>query len=285
VSELTRRVVVSLVGAPVVLGVLWLGDAALAALVSILSAIAAWELFRIAHAAGYAPIGPLGIALAAVLPLAVHAQRLGLVRVPFSAVVLAGIATMAVALLLRPPERRPLGASAVTLLGVGYTGGLLSFVYVLRHFDYVIGATAGLVVAGFPLFLTWGTDIGAYFVGRAVGGPKLMPTISPGKTRAGAVGGLVTALLTAWLYHRFALVPYAQLALRPVALIGVTIVLSVAGQVGDLVESQLKREGHVKDSSHLLPGHGGVLDRVDSLLFTFPLAFVLLRWLVIPVPR
>lgn len=284
-SELARRVIVALIGAPVALGVLWLGDAALTTLVSVLSAIAAWELFRIARAAGYTPLARLGIVMAAVLPLVVHAQRLGLVRVPFTVPVLVLLVTLAVALFRRAPAERPLGAAAITLLGVGYTGGLLSFAYTLRHFDYVIGATAGLVVVGFPLFVTWATDIGAYFVGRAVGGRKLMPSISPGKTVSGAVGGLLSAVLVAWVYHRVALVPYAQLALRPLALVGVALALSAAGQVGDLVESQLKREGNVKDSSHLLPGHGGILDRLDSLLFTFPLAYVLLHWLVIPVPR
>lgn len=284
-SELTRRVIVALIGAPIALGVLWLGDAALTTLVSVLAAIAAWELFRIAHAAGYTPLAPLGIVMAAVLPLVVHAQRLGFVRVPFTVPVLVLLGTVTVALFRRAPAERPLGAAAITLLGVGYTGGLLSFAYLLRHFDYVIGATAGLVVVGFPLMLTWATDIGAYFVGRAVGGRKLMPSISPGKTVSGAIGGLASAVLVAWLYHRFALVPHAQLALRPLTLVGVAIALSVAGQVGDLVESQLKREGSVKDSSHLLPGHGGVLDRLDSLLFTFPLAYVLLHGLVIPVPR
>jgi len=284
-SELTKRILVALVGAPLALAVLWYGDAALATLVSIASAVAAWELFRIARSAGYTPIGPLGIGMAAALPLVVHAQQLGLIRVPFSVPVLVMLGTVAVALFVRGPSERPLGAAAITLFGVAYTAGLLSFAYALRTFDYVIGQAAGTVVVAFPLLVTWATDVGAFFVGRLIGGPKLMPSVSPGKTVAGAVGGVCLAVLVAWLYHRHALVPIAQLALTPWALVGVAVALSAAGQVGDLVESQLKREGQVKDSSQLIPGHGGVLDRLDSLLFTFPVAFVLLRWLVIPVPR
>jgi len=284
-SELTKRILVALVGAPLALAVLWYGDAALATLVSIASAVAAWELFRIARSAGYTPIGPLGIGMAAALPLVVHAQQLDLIRVPFSVPVLVMLGTVAVALFVRGPSERPLGAAAITLFGVAYTAGLLSFAYALRTFDYVIGQAAGTVVVAFPLLVTWATDVGAFFVGRLIGGPKLMPSVSPGKTVAGAVGGVCLAVLVAWLYHRHALVPIAQLALTPWALVGVAVALSAAGQVGDLVESQLKREGQVKDSSQLIPGHGGVLDRLDSLLFTFPVAFVLLRWLVIPVPR
>ncbi len=284
-SELARRVIVALIGAPIAMLIIWVGDAALATLIGVLSALAAWELYRIAHAAGYTPVAPVGIVAAAVLPLVVHAQQLGLVRVPFSAPILVLLATVIVSLFVRSPSERPLGASAITLFGVAYTGGLLSFAYALRNFDYVVGQAAGAVVVAFPLLLTWATDIGAFFVGRAVGGRKLMPSISPGKTVSGAIGGVLAAVLVAWLFQRYALIPIAQLALRPMALVGVAVALSVVGQVGDLVESQLKREANVKDSSHLIPGHGGVLDRLDSLLFTFPVAFVLLRWLVIPVPR
>lgn len=283
-SELARRVVVALIGAPLTVVILWYGDAAMATLLSVLSAIAAWEFYRIASSGGHTPIAPLGIVMAAVLPLVVHAETLGLVRVPYVALVLVLLATIAASLFVRAPSEKPLGAAATTLFGAAYTGGLLSFAYSLRYFDYVIGQAAGTVVVVFPLLLTWATDTGAYFTGRLIGGPKLMPSISPGKTVSGAIGGILTTIIVAWLYQRYALIPVARLALTPVALVGVAITMSVVGQIGDLVESQIKREGNVKDSSHLLPGHGGVLDRVDSLLFTFPVAFALLRWLVIPVP-
>ncbi len=284
-SELARRVVVALIGAPLALLILWYGDAALATLASVLSAIAAWELFRIARAGGATPIAPLGIGLAAVVPLVVHAQQLGLVRVPLTVPLLVVLGTFAAALFVRAPSEKPLGAAAITLVGVVYTGGLLSFAYTLRYFDYAVGQAAGMVVVVFPLLLTWATDIGAYFTGRAVGGRKLMPSISPGKTVSGAVGGVLAAVITAWAYQRWALTPIAQLAFTPWALVGVAITVSVVGQIGDLVESQLKREANVKDSSHLLPGHGGVLDRLDSLFFTLPVTFVLLRWFVLAVPR
>ena len=171
--------------------------------------------------------------------------------------------------------------------GVGaiYTGGMLSFGYLLRYHDYAVGAAAGTALVGLPLVLTWASDIGAYFVGRALGKRKLIPSVSPGKTVAGAVGALVVTALVSWLYVRFVLEPYAQLGLRPVWAVLFGLVVSVAAQVGDLAESLLKREGGVKDSSHLLPGHGGILDRFDSLLFVLPLAHLLLGFLLIPAVR
>ena len=111
----------------------------------------------------------------------------------------------------------------------------------------------------------WSTDIAAYFVGRAVGGPKLAPRISPGKTWAGFWGGLAAACLAGFV------VAFAA-GLGPLwALIGFSAALSLAGQGGDLAISRVKRHFHVKDSGTLIPGHGGVLDRLDSTLASLPL--------------
>ena len=104
--------------------------------------------------------------------------------------------------------------------------------------------------------------------------------MSPGKTWAGAYGGVVTSVLTTWLIAAFVLPSWAHLTLRLSGIIVVGVALSVAAQVGDLVESMFKREAGVKDSSALIPGHGGVLDRVDSLLFTLPVGYVLLSSLL-----
>jgi phosphatidate cytidylyltransferase len=284
-TELAKRVMVAAVGAPAIIAVIWFGDAALATFVATASAIAAWEFFRLVSARGGAPLAPLGVLAAAVVPLLAHAQQLGFIRVPLSTLVLPALLVCTVVLFRRPSSARPMEAAAVTLFGVVYTGGALSFLYVLRNFEYVIGQAAGTLVVLFPVALTWATDIGAFFVGRAVGGAKLMPSVSPGKTVSGAIGGVVFAVLMAWVFQRYALIPHAQIAFSPWALVGVAIAVSVAGQLGDLVESHFKREAGVKDSSQLLPGHGGVLDRVDSLLFTLPIGYLLLRWLVIPIPR
>ena len=98
------------------------------------------------------------------------------------------------------------------------------------------------------------------------------------------MGGLVSAVVICLVYVRFLLMPYAQLGLTLQGAILFALVISVAAQTGDLAESVLKREAGVKDSSHIIPGHGGILDRFDSLLFVMPIAFLLLGRLLLPVP-
>ena len=269
------------------------GGAALAALLAVVSALAAWEFYRIARAAGNTPLGDIGCALAGILPLAVHARYLGLVTPRFAYFATVLLVILAVAIWARGVGGKPLGAAATTVLGIVYTGGLLSVAYAIRYHDYAAGSrqagaisiAAGGVLLGLPLLLTWATDIGAMLFGRLIGGRKLIPAVSPGKTVSGAVGGVVLAIVVAWLYVHFALRPAAQLAMTTRGIVGFAIVISVAGQVGDIFESLLKREAGVKDSSSLLPGHGGILDRIDSLLFVLPVAHLMLAWLLIPAPR
>jgi phosphatidate cytidylyltransferase len=284
VSELGRRVSVALVGAPIALGLIWLGDAWLATMVAVLAGAGAAEFYRIARAGGSTPIAPLGVGLAALLPLAVHAQVLGLIRIPPVAGVLLVIGVLALTIWLRGVDQRPLSAATSTVFGVLYTSATLVFAYALRYHSYAVGNTAGALAVIVPVVLTWASDTGAYFSGRLVGGRKLMPSVSPGKTVAGAIGALVTTVIVAWALMHYAFIPYAQLAFTPwgVVLFGVSI--SVAAQIGDLAESLLKREAGVKDSGTVFPGHGGVLDRLDSLYFVLPVAYLLYDLLLIPAP-
>ena len=292
-SELTRRVLFSLVAIPVALGAIWYGDWALAALLAVAAALAANEYFGIARAAGHQPFATTGAALAGMVPLALHARRLGVFTGDLGTIALVLLlALFALSIWRRWPGGRPLGAVAVTAFGVAYAGVTLGYGYLLRYHPYAVGRTAGAALLALPLILTWTSDIGAYFVGRALGRRKLIPAVSPGKTIAGAVGALVLCMVVAWAYQRWVLVPAATLALRPLApalaasgalLFGA--IISVAAQVGDLAESLIKRESGVKDSSQLLPGHGGVLDRLDSLFFVLPVAYLAFDWLLIPALR
>jgi phosphatidate cytidylyltransferase len=305
-AELTRRVLFGVVAAPIGVGIVLAGGAALAALLAVLAALAAWEFFRIARAAGLTPFDDLGIAAAGLVPLVVHARYLRLYDPDksisgLSIAALALLVVLAAAIWRRGVDGHPLSSAATTVFGIAYTGGMLSYAYAIRYHDYAIGTTTlpwamfgraiSLPVGGLlllmPVLITWASDIGAYAVGRAIGRNKLIPSVSPGKTREGAVGGLAASVLLAWAYATFFLHPSASLGFKyaPFGVLVFGAVVSVAAQIGDLAESLLKREAGVKDSSHIIPGHGGVLDRFDSLLFVLPVAFVLLGRLLTWAPR
>jgi phosphatidate cytidylyltransferase len=280
VTELTKRILFAVAAIPVVLAAVWFGGAALAGLLSVAAALAAWEYGRLAESAGQRPMTGWLVSLAALLPLAAHAARLGLWVPPLSLVALLAPLLLAVSMWTRGTAGRPLEATATTLFGAWYTGGMLAFAYALRYHRFAIGAVAGTLLLMLPVVLTWVNDSGAFFFGRRFGKRKLMPSVSPGKTVAGAVGAVATCLLGTWAYFEFLLVPYASLGLSWAGLVIFAVAISAAAQVGDLAESLLKRQAGVKDSSALIPGHGGVLDRLDSLFFTIPLGYVLLDWLL-----
>lgn len=144
---------------------------------------------------------------------------------------------------------------------------LLATVYVGIGFYYLIETrAAGLDYIFFVLFVIWATDTGAYFFGRALGKRKLWPTISPNKTIEGAIGGILIACVVGIIFQLIHPFDFSM-----ITIIGVTVFISIVGQIGDLVESAFKRHYGVKDSGKILPGHGGILDRLDSLIFVLPL--------------
>lgn len=274
--EFPKRVLVAVVLIPIVLGCVWAGGPALVTMLALASGLAAWEFYRLAEARGTHALRAPGIVLSALIPVLVHARYLGLWVPPVSWVAMVVPLLLTIALLARGVAGGPMASVGATLTGVLYTGGMLSFAYALRYHEFVVGARAGTAVLMLPVVVTWLNDSGAYFAGRTWGRAKLMPSVSPGKTWAGAYGAVVASVATTWLFAAFVLPSWAHLSLGIPAIFVVGVVLSIAAQVGDLAESMFKREAGVKDSSALIPGHGGVLDRVDSLLFTLPVGYVLL---------
>ena len=135
-----------------------------------------------------------------------------------------------------------------------------------------LDADMGFAALLFVFLIVWVTDIGGYFAGRGIGGPKLWPQVSPKKTWAGAVGGFAGSLAVAAAFA--ALAPHRELALKIGPLLGLGAVLSIVSQLGDLFESAVKRHFGVKDSSHLIPGHGGLMDRLDGFIAAMVVAAI-----------
>jgi phosphatidate cytidylyltransferase len=163
-----------------------------------------------------------------------------------------------VAVAFRAPERR-----IWAIAGFLYAAAAQLASIVVR-LDKAQGFTALMLV----LLVVWATDIGGYFAGRSLGGPKLWPRVSPKKTWAGAIGGFIASLLVG--------VGFSLLGLgQTVPLLVLTAILSIAAQLGDLFESAVKRRFGVKDSSHIIPGHGGILDRLDGFVAAIVLAAIL----------
>lgn len=147
----------------------------------------------------------------------------------------------------------------------------LTMLYIGFGFNMFVQARmVGLGMLMYLLLTVWSTDSGAYLVGRKIGKTKLAPQISPNKTWEGSIGGTIVAVIVGIIFSVTGLIHYGILAT-----ILMTLFLSIAGQLGDLIESSLKRYYGVKDSGRILPGHGGILDRFDSLLLVLPMAYLL----------
>ena len=171
-------------------------------------------------------------------------------------------------LFLRPPGERVLITWTSSLTGIFYLGWLLSYWVLIMGFygrDWVLLA----------LFATFAVDTTAYFVGRAWGRHKMAPTISPGKTWEGAVGGLVGAIVAVIV---LALLLDIDISYSEMVILG--FLIAVFAQLGDLAESKLKRSMGVKEAGNLIPGHGGILDRLDSIVFTGVVVYYCLRWFI-----
>lgn len=281
-ANLVRRVGFAVVAIPLALLIIWYGGAALVGLLALAGALGAGELLALAERQGVHGARALGVVAAAAIPPLVYLAMDGVHGVaihglwPYVAALWL-IALLTWALATRPSTARPLEAVAVTVLAVAYCGGLPTFLLAIRHAQYPIRSWAGAWLVFYPLVVTWVCDTAAMFGGRAMGGPKLAPAVSPGKTRSGSLAGVVSGLAVAPL---FAVVIFPRVGVNVSlgALLVIAAALGVVGQVGDLAESLFKREAGVKDSSHLIPGHGGVLDRLDSLYFVVPAAAALYRF-------
>lgn len=241
-SNLVLRVVSAAVLAPVALGITYLGGWFFAAFWLIAAALVLWEWLALTDARASKFLFPSVAAGLAITAAIAEWHR----PITASLVVLLGIFAVAV---FAPSARR-----RWVMAGVVYAGALLIAPVLLRS-DPQLGFFAIVFLFG----IVWATDILGYFTGRAIGGPKLAPAISPGKTWAGAVGGTAAAVVVGYVGSR-----YAGIDTDPLALTMVAAALSIVAQAGDLLESWIKRQFDAKDAGHIIPGHGGVMDRLDG---------------------
>lgn len=262
-----QRAITAAVLVPVLLVVLALGGVVLAAAIAIITVLAAREVFALLRMAGHPTLPLLGAVLAllvivdATFPEVLEGSGLLLMAV--------GIVVIAVASFPIPDPRDGLATWVATVFGALYVS-LLAFVVRLGHAAPVVpddamfaplGAERGWILL--LIVAVWSYDTGAYLVGKQFGREKFLTHISPSKTYAGLIGGVVaTTVIVGVFLWGLGQNPIHALALGPLA--------ALAAQAGDLAESMLKRAAGAKDSSDLIPGHGGMLDRVDSFLFAAP---------------
>lgn len=256
-QDLQKRFLSALVLGPAVLLCIWLGAEPWSVLVALASAILAWEWVRLCGLKNRSLPG-------VVVPASVLLSAgLGVVERPLLAlgVLLAGTVAAVIAGRLRPEGERP---SRLFAFGVLYIGIFALSMVELRHDN-----EAGRANVLFVFMVVWACDIGAYLAGRAIGGPKLWPAVSPNKTWSGALGGLAAAVLVGLGTSQVLAPGGVGLAML------IAAVLGVASQAGDLMESAIKRHFKVKDTSSLIPGHGGLLDRVDGVMAAAPVAMLI----------
>ncbi len=257
------RVVAGFALAGITLAAAWAGGLFLALLLLIGVMAALLEFFRMSKRAGHPVLMLPGLAGGAAIVI------LGALHRPAEAgAVLVAIALWMIAASLRPPIEGRLDGLALTVFGVLYVAGFAVHLLWLRELERGLGLL--LVV----LLGTWAADTFAFFVGIRWGKRKLAPHVSPGKSVEGFLGGLAGTILVAGVAARFV----SGFTLPEALLTG--LVIGLVSPLGDLLESLLKRNLCAKDASHIIPGHGGVLDRIDSLLLVAPVSFYLFRYLL-----
>ncbi len=261
-SELGKRIAFGVAAAPVFMGVVWLGGWAFKIMVLAIVVLIQLEIVYMLRKAGF----HIYVLPVLVLGGVVLASSFANTIVPFFAVVFLWL--ILVVVLFPHPATAFYGLMSTLFAGLYAPAGLL-FLILMRDYspDY-----AGFALAFTLILMVWGSDIFAYFTGKNFGKRLLAPSISPKKTWEGAAGGLLgalVALVLCWLLIPD--FPFKLLTLLPLALI-----TAVVGPFGDLLASRLKRAVDVKDSSTLLPGHGGFLDRFDAMIAVMPAAYIYL---------
>ena len=272
---LRKRVITALWGIPLLVVAIWFDKPLpwFTILVAIWGLLAVFEFYRMVNTSRVSPLTYFGLIWTLLFILSRDSDLLSILEPHFDLSLLtpllltSAVILSLICLLLLPQKEGAFVSWAWTIAGILYVGWLLSYFVALRGLD------AGRDWVFFALFTTFGSDIAAFFTGRAWGRHYLAPNISPGKTWEGAIAGVFGAIIISLLFTMLMPIGYGQA-------IFLGLLVSIFGQLGDLVESLLKRNMGVKDSGKLIPGHGGVLDRIDSIVFAGVVVYYYVIWAI-----
>ncbi len=268
---LKHRVITAAVGVPLVILAIWFGDPWpwFSLLIAAAALAGTYEFYHMANFDRREPLIYLGLLWALALVLSPHYRSPDVLPIVITATMLISL----ICLLCRPSKERAFHNWAWTIVGALYVGWMLSYWLNLR------GLEDGRNWVYLAMLTTFANDTGAFFIGRARGKHRLAPAISAAKTWEGALGGLMCAILGAMVIAT-ALNLISPFTFRYWQIILLGFLVGLFAQLGDLVESSLKRNMGVKESGNLLPGHGGILDRFDSLIFVGAVVYYYVIWVV-----
>ncbi len=266
-KELNKRIVSALLGAFVILTALFYGKWSYFAVFFLIGALAQWEFYRLVRIQSYVPVRVLGVFIGCLLFVLSFLIQAGYLDSNFYYAIFPLAATIFLYKLYKKNDPNPFLNIALFYLGISYVAVpfMLMNIIVFDSGEYSYQILMGL------LLIIWASDTGAYFAGSAFGRTKLFERISPKKTWEGLIGGAVTAGGFAIGLSRY------YMDLNTLEWISIAAIVVVAGNYGDLVESLFKRSMSIKDSGNSIPGHGGFLDRFDSLILSVPFIVVFLK--------
>jgi len=268
---LKHRVITAAVGVPLVILAIWFGDPWFSLLIAAAALAGTYEFYHMANFDRREPLIYLGLLWALALVLSPHYPYKSPDVLPI--VITATMLISLICLLCRPSKEGAFRNWAWTIVGALYVGWMLSYWLSLR------GLEDGRNWVYLAMLTTFANDTGAFFIGRAMGKHRLAPEISAAKTWEGAIGGLISAILGAVVIATVLnLISPFTFGYWQIILLG--FLVGFFAQLGDLVESLLKRNMGVKESGNLLPGHGGILDRFDSLIFVGAVVYYYVIWVV-----
>jgi phosphatidate cytidylyltransferase len=258
-----KRWITGLIAVPLLAGIIYLGGMTFTIVIGIVSVIALWEYYRIVFNPDQKSlITPITITGFFTAPLMIFTAHYHYFHVIPSVIIINLVITAITAIVLFKNDPSILQDVFKQALGIVYVPLLLTYIVMIRN------SPEGVTWIFFLFFLVFSADIGAFYAGSFFGRHKLCPSVSPGKTIEGGLGGIILTTIVGMAFQSFFLP-----AISTWSTFCLCICVGIIGPIGDLFESTLKRAGNIKDSGSILPGHGGILDRIDAILFVLPVLY------------